>query len=126
MTRHISVVLHDKDGINDISYLVARATENRLADDYGVVVRGCGMDMGFELVYNLSRALFPDGFGVPCEKCGVRANSKEDAASRRSQSSAAAEAMHDNDSHCCKYHGRNGDPSGWDNSGGYALKQYWI
>jgi hypothetical protein len=28
----------------------------------GLRVRGCGMDMGFHLVYELSRVLFPKGF----------------------------------------------------------------
>lgn len=27
----------------------------------GVIVNGCGMDMGFHVVYNLSNALFADG-----------------------------------------------------------------
>ena len=35
----------------------------------GAILNGCGMDMGFEFVYNLGRALWPDG--VPCigERC---------------------------------------------------------
>jgi len=28
----------------------------------GLEVHGCGMDMGFYLVYNLGRKLYPDGF----------------------------------------------------------------
>ena len=55
----------------------------------GMRVDGCGMDMGFEVVYNLGRVLFPDGFKVD----GI---------------------------------GRNGDRSGWDKDGGYALKQEWL
>ena len=31
----------------------------------GLVMRGCGMDMGFALVYNLGRALWPDGTQKP-------------------------------------------------------------
>ena len=31
----------------------------------GVKTRGGGMDMGFDLVYNLSYYLFPDGFDLP-------------------------------------------------------------
>ena len=50
---------------------------------------GCGMDMGFHLVYNLGSILFPDGFAVS----GI---------------------------------GRNGDVSGWDRDGGYALRQSWL
>ncbi len=33
----------------------------------GIRVSGCGMDMGFHLVYTLSRVLFPDGF--MCKGC---------------------------------------------------------
>ena len=47
------------------------------------------MDMGFALVYELSRELYPKGFKV----AGV---------------------------------GRNGDTSGHDKDGGYALKQRWL
>ena len=36
----------------------------------GLRIGGCGQDMGFHVVYNLGRALFPDGF-VPA-KCGVQ------------------------------------------------------
>ena len=31
----------------------------------GVVITGCGMDMGFELVYRLGMALWPDGTKEP-------------------------------------------------------------
>lgn len=57
----------------------------------GIPMGGCGMDMGFHLVYSLSRALFPKGFKVPKGKTG-----------------------------------RNGDTSGWDNDGGYALNHRWL
>ena len=30
----------------------------------GVVVKGCGMDMGFHVVYSLSQALFNDGYAI--------------------------------------------------------------
>jgi hypothetical protein len=55
----------------------------------GLVVSGCGMDMGFAVVYELSRTLFPDGFKV-------------------------------------EGRGRNGDTSGWDKDGGYAIKSSWL
>ena len=37
-------------------------TGNGLSD-YGLKVEGCGTDMGFELVYNLGRVLYPKGDG---------------------------------------------------------------
>jgi hypothetical protein len=56
MQRSISVVLNDED----LSYWVARATGEKIDQtNGGVKVGGCGMDMGFHLVYNLSRTLYP-------------------------------------------------------------------
>ena len=48
----------------------AKVTEralDRLHD--GIKIGGCGMDMGFALVYNLSRALWPDGHTCIGEGC---------------------------------------------------------
>jgi hypothetical protein len=46
-----------------IGWIVAKAIDERYnREKEGVVMGGCGMDMGFELVYRLSRVLFPDGF----------------------------------------------------------------
>lgn len=61
MTRHISCLVSSEDGINDITWLVSRALEYRRAKDGGLVVSGCGMDMGFHVVYNLGRTLYPKG-----------------------------------------------------------------
>ena len=87
MSRRISTI-YLKDGEPlDFTRAVARTLE--LPFDYdreGMRIDGCGMDMGFEIVYQLGRQLFPDGFKVE----GT---------------------------------GRNGDTSGWDKDGGYALKQ---
>jgi len=56
MSRSISVISPD---LQDISYLVARATGNKIDQTHGgVKVGGCGMDMGFSLVYGLSRTLY--------------------------------------------------------------------
>lgn len=73
-----------------LDYHIARAvgyTHDRERE--GLKVHGCGMDMGFDVVYNLGRVLWPEGFKV-------------------------------------EGRGRNGDTSGWDNDGGYALKQRWL
>jgi hypothetical protein len=65
MTRDISVYLPDPDGgiPANVSGLVARATGNRFGPDRDAVrIGGAGMDMGFALVYDLSRVMFRDGF----------------------------------------------------------------
>lgn len=55
----------------DISYLVGPALGLRQHDRYyGLKVSGCGMDMGFWLVYELSHSLFPSGFNCAEHKRG--------------------------------------------------------
>lgn len=63
MQRRIRCYIVRRGGIKDISYLVATALGDTL-DDRGIKVSGCGMDMGFHLVYSLGGALRPDGFKV--------------------------------------------------------------
>lgn len=90
MTRRISVLVPLEGGILDVSGYVATALDYRRHDrDGGIIVRGCGMDMGYHLIYCLSRSLYPDGFKVEGTE-------------------------------------RNGDTSGHDKDGGYALKHRWI
>lgn len=73
-----------------LSGYISRVTGYKFAKHgNGLVVGGCGMDMGFHVVYEIGRALFPKGFKV-------------------------------------KGRGRNGDTSGWDEDGGYALKSTWL
>jgi hypothetical protein len=69
-----------------------------------LVMGGCGMDMGFALVYNLSSALFRDGFGCVGEGCPSNDHSNGD---------------------------RNREPHTdarphWHTSGGYAIRQRWL
>jgi hypothetical protein len=64
MSRQISVVVVDKDGnIRDITWHVSQVAGFKLADsrDFALKVGGVGMDMGFHVVYALSRALYPHG-----------------------------------------------------------------
>lgn len=71
MSRKISALIpgkHETRGtlyIRSLDYLIARAGIFRLSrDERGLTLGGAGMDMGFHLVYSLSRELYPDGF--PC------------------------------------------------------------
>ena len=90
MSRRISTVFIKDGEPLDISPGVARVLELPYHwNQEGMRIDGCGMDMGFAIVYELSRHLFPDGFAFE----GI---------------------------------GRNGDTSGWDNDGGYAIKQSWL
>ena len=64
MMRAISpMIIQDGGAPWEISHLVCPALERKFHQKHGgVKVHGCGMDMGFELIYTLSRTLFPDGF----------------------------------------------------------------
>lgn len=59
MSRNIAAYIGDRD----VTWLVAKAlgwpVRNSGRTGEGVYVTGCGMDMGFHLVYTLSRYLFP-------------------------------------------------------------------
>jgi len=62
MSRRISLYVSASDGIDNITWYVAHALGyKRNPHDGGITVSGCGMDMCFATVYNLGRALFPDG-----------------------------------------------------------------
>lgn len=91
MMRHISCHVVENGEIKDITWMVANVLEMKQADNGGIKVGGCGMDMGFHLVYSLGRKLYPDGFKLAANQ-----------------------------------YGRNGNTSGFDNDGGYSLKQEWI
>lgn len=63
MQREISCVVVDpRDGeLFCIDYLVSRAVGHRIGRHGGIVMGGAGMDMGFQLVYILGKALWPTG-----------------------------------------------------------------
>jgi hypothetical protein len=61
MSRDVSLVIGDGEDIADITYYAAQALGDKLIESKGhraIKVNGCGMDMGFHLVYNLSSVLF--------------------------------------------------------------------
>ena len=61
VSRDIGVYRIVEGKLQDISYFVSKILGWSLAKNGGVKVSGCGMDIGFHLVYSLSWALFPDG-----------------------------------------------------------------
>lgn len=92
MSRVIDLKKIDGEQVLSLGWNVAKALGYKYdRDREGVKVSGCGMDMGFALVYALGRTLWPQGFTL---------------------------APHQ--------HGRNGDTSGFDEDGGYALQHRWL
>lgn len=108
MTRWISPVIPQK-ALNgrteywlvDLTYTVSVAMHCATHERWGGIKRpGFGMDMGFELVYSLSRTLWPGGFPCIGELCPSNDHSNGD----RDYTPG---------------HVTHGD-------GGYALQQRWL
>lgn len=112
MSRRISAYIVEHGEINDITWLISRAGIGKLHREGGIVMGGCGMDMGFALVYNLGAALYPNGF--PCT--GSTGYTK-----------TYREAKHPR---CMSNHHSNGDrvyrKGKRHTGGGYALNQTWL
>ena len=117
MSRSIECYLaQGRDNLTDITWEVARATNARLDPRHGgIVMGGCGMDMGYALVYNLGRTLYPNG--VPCTRS-------------RGYDPDTYATLHD--SPRCKSNDHVNDatvPYSRDvihRNGGYALNQVWM
>lgn len=99
--------------VEDLSWVVAVLTGNRVGDRDGVVVGGAGMDMGFHLVYSLSRMLYPEG--VHCTGSDGYTPSGKRSARKRCNSND-----HFND-RSLPYR-----QSIIHKDGGYALRQEWL
>jgi hypothetical protein len=86
-----------------LSYWVAKATgmtfQDRPGKPEGIKIEGCGMDMGFEIVYTLGRVLWPEGFECAGDHCPSNDHSNGD---------------------------RNYKPHMHTGDGGYALHQEWL
>jgi hypothetical protein len=65
MSRSISLLIVHKGELRNIDTLAADACGYSLAKDEGIHMPGCGMDMGFALVYALGRAVWPTGTRKP-------------------------------------------------------------
>lgn len=64
MTRHITLLTLRDGTPSYCTWQVAQALQYRLNGDDGMIVSGAGMDMGFHVVYELSHALFGDGYAL--------------------------------------------------------------
>jgi hypothetical protein len=92
MSRHMKVLVCHENRIVDITLAVSKLGIGTFNRDKGtIMVGGCGMDMGFNVVYSMGLRLYPEGFEL-----------------KKGQ------------------YGRNGNKSGFDRDGGYALQQIWI
>jgi len=138
MSRNIRVLIPytREDGSVDFlhpNYLVAQAIGARQAKrGDGIVMGGCGMDMGFHLVSTLSRVLFPDGFG--CTGKGCHSNDHSNGDRDYTPHVECAEAEGGKDSEQTSAHnfyresGRKCKRAAchWHRSGDYAVAHRWI
>lgn len=71
MTRWIDVYKLEGGDAKYLSYWVAKVVESPIntGGHDGIKRGGCGMDMGFDLVYSLARALWPEGYACIGEGC---------------------------------------------------------
>jgi hypothetical protein len=67
MSRSISLAIGGEKGeITKLDYWVAQVRGEHIDQKHGgLKVSGCGMDMGFHLVYGLGRILWPEGTPEP-------------------------------------------------------------
>ena len=67
MSRSITLIAPNCENID---YYVATVIGSKIDDNHGgIKIGGCGMDMGFALVYELGRVLWPNGDGkYTCER----------------------------------------------------------
>lgn len=77
MSRSISVFKINGHGrVFDLTFLAANALGDKLDPHHdGIKIGGCGMDMGFEIVYRISYLLYGKGRGYACLGDGCPSNS---------------------------------------------------
>jgi hypothetical protein len=106
MMRHIDVYKMSESGPVCLSGYVAEALDMTRADSGALKVSGCGMDMGFSVVYNLGSVLygkFYNGAGWRCIGGGCPSNE-----------------------HSGLNYGKPRDGKDMHEDGGYALRQTWL
>lgn len=102
MYRVITLCKMDNEGqMIWLDFYASKLLEGYDYNHNGCKTRGCGMDMGFNLVYNLGYQLYPDGFECSGEHCPSNDHSNSPYPKR------TANSMHHKD-------------------GGYALNQRWL
>jgi hypothetical protein len=127
MTRHIDCYKLGAAGESP-AYLtgwIAKALGlSRAKRGDALVVSGCGMDMGFHVVYNLSYVLNRDGFGCIGQGCPSNDHSNGD----RGYTPHGPRDEHGRpeDREPGPGEALDGLKRHWHRDGGYALKQRWL
>ena len=99
MSRAVDVYRITNDEPMRLTYWIGKAADFSYSERWeALTVQGCGMDVGFEVVYNTGRALWPDGFECAGDRCQSNDHTNGD---------------------------RNYSPH-HHSDGGYALRHRWI
>ncbi len=150
MSRTLDVYSVRDGELRNLSRLVGLALDYRRNDSGALKVSGCGMDMGFAVVYEVGAVLFADGFACVGEakRCPSNDHNNGDRSYRphltpsgrvsrardcqRCEGTGHVERGYlggpgttREDCRACVGTGRVG-PGHWHTSGGYALRQEWI
>jgi hypothetical protein len=138
MSRIIDLVIVEAGDVRSISWLAARAMGDKMVNDkhYGIRVAGCGMDMGFHLVYNLSRTLFRDSFACIGADCPANDHVNAYSVNRSGQCIICRATLpekpqytrtNNNANHTYPVCSQACASGTWMHSdGGYALRHKWI
>jgi hypothetical protein len=108
---------------------VALALGDRIGSHDGVIVGGCGMDMGAHLVYELGATLWGDGFGCIGEHCpsNEHRNGDRDYTPHTCSGIGYFVQQHDRFNTDGETPHRNaGVACHWHKDGGYALSARWL
>jgi len=130
LTHHIRVVLLKTNDAGQPytlhpNYSVAKLIGLRqVKNGDAIIMEGCGMDMGFQLIYLLSSYLFPEGFGCIGKLCPSNDHTNGD-------HDYTMHGLFDDNSQPENrepFPGEKADGciNHWHKSGGYALRQQWL
>ena len=131
MSRTLDVYLIEDSDPMRITWSVSKAAGFTYSDRAEAIrADGCGMDMGFHVVYNLSRVLFPDGFGCIGERCPSNDHSNGDRDYTPHASGdpvkVAGDLVFDLAGSTGPLMAPGTDGIHWHMDGGYALRHRWI
>lgn len=121
MSRSITPYVIVDNAPQYIAYSVAVLFgQNRDRYD-GITMRGCGIDMGFALVYNLSSTLYRGGFGCIGERCPSNDHANGDRDYRPHDDGTPRDASEVGTDIPQKRAYRH-----YHRDGGYALRREWL
>lgn len=63
MRREIMLLFATSDGIVNLNQAACALMQDKCGKHDGIIINGCGMDMGFSLVYNMGRTLYGNDCG---------------------------------------------------------------